>query len=207
MENETTGVKVKMCGMMRPEDIAAANECKPDYVGFIFAANRKRTVTKEQVMILRKDLSKEIMAVGVFLNQETDRIIENAKDCRLNMIQLHGNEELSCIKVIKEQTGLPVIKAFIVKNAEDVKRANDSPADYILLDSGAGSGETFSWELLKEVKRPYFLAGGLDPENVSRAVNDLHTYAVDVSSGLETDGVKDKNKMIKFAEAVRKERY
>ena len=150
MENETTGVKVKMCGMMRPEDIAAANECKPDYVGFIFAANRKRTVTKEQVMILRADLSKEIMAVGVFLNQETDRIIENAKDCRLNMIQLHGNEEPSCIKVIKEQTGLPVIKAFIVKNAEDVKRANDSPADYILLDSGAGSGETFSWEILKE---------------------------------------------------------
>ena len=205
MENETTGVKVKMCGMMRPEDIAAANECKPDYVGFIFAANRKRTVTKEQVMILRADLSKEIMAVGVFLNQETDRIIENAKDCRLNMIQLHGNEEPSCIKVIKEQTGLPVIKAFIVKNAEDVKRANDSPADYILLDSGAGSGETFSWEILREVKRPFFLAGGLNPGNVKDAMERLHPYALDVSSGIETNGRKDLEKMIEFMRLVRQQ--
>ena len=205
MENETTGVKVKMCGMMRPEDIAAANECKPDYVGFIFAANRKRTVTKEQVMILRADLSKEIMAVGVFLNQETDRIIETAKDCRLNMIQLHGNEEPSCIKVIKEQTGLPVIKAFIVKNAEDVKRANDSPADYILLDSGAGSGETFSWEILREVKRPFFLAGGLNPGNVKDAMERLHPYALDVSSGIETNGRKDPEKMIEFMRLVRQQ--
>ena len=198
MSKEIQSVKVKMCGMMRPEDIEAVNELKPEYIGFIFARNRKRTVTKEQAMILRGSLLEEIKAVGVFLDQETETVTEIAKECNLDYIQLHGGEEDSYIRVIKEQTGLPVIKAFVVKNTEDVKRANDSAADYILLDSGAGSGETFSWEILKEVTRPYFLAGGLNPENAGEAIEMLHPYALDVSSGIENDGRKDPDKMREF---------
>ena len=198
MSKEIQSVKIKMCGMMRPEDIEAVNELKPEYIGFIFARNRKRTVTKEQAMILRGSLLEEIKAVGVFLDQETETVTEIAKECNLDYIQLHGGEEDSYIRVIKEQTGLPVIKAFVVKNTEDVKRANDSAADYILLDSGAGSGETFSWEILKEVTRPYFLAGGLNPENAGEAIEMLHPYALDVSSGIENDGRKDPDKMREF---------
>ena len=196
--------KVKMCGMMRPEDIRAVNEIRPDYVGFIFAENRKRTVSVSEAIRLREDLAGGISAVGVFLDQPLETVLETVKKTGMDLIQLHGSEDEEYIKAVKERSGKPVIKAFVLKNPDEIiKSANKSPADYILLDSGAGSGKAFSWELLKEIRRPYFLAGGLNPENAREALETLHPYALDVSSGIETNGRKDPDKMKLFAEQLR----
>lgn len=198
--------KIKMCGLSRPEDIAFANEVKPDYIGFVFAEKSKRYITPEKAAELAEKLDKSIIPVGVFVDSDFDEIMNTVNLGAIRIAQLHGNEPEELVKRLQEN-GVPVIRAFQIKSEDDVKKAETSCADHILLDSGKGSGLTFDWSVLKNAAKPYFLAGGLDPENVSRAVNDLHPYAVDVSSGLETDGVKDKNKMIKFAEAVRKERF
>ena len=198
--------KIKMCGLSRPEDIAFANEVRPDYIGFVFAKKSSRYVTPEKAAELAAKLDKSIVPVGVFVDSDFDAIMNTVNLGAIRIAQLHGNEPEELVKRLQEN-GVPVIRAFQIKSEDDVKKAETSCADHILLDSGKGSGLTFDWSVLKNATRPYFLAGGLDPENVSRAVTDLHPYAVDVSSGLETDGVKDKNKMIKFAEAVRKERY
>ncbi len=197
--------KIKMCGLSRPEDIAFANEVKPDFIGFVFAEKSSRYVTPEKAAELAAKLDKSIVPVGVFVDSDFEEIMHTVNLGAIRIAQLHGNEPEKLVKRLQEND-VPVIRAFQIKSEDDVKKAETSCADHILLDSGKGSGLTFDWSVLKNAKRPYFLAGGLDPENVSRAVNDLHPYAVDVSSGLETDGVKDKNKMIKFAEAVRKER-
>ena len=198
--------KIKMCGLSRPEDIAFANEVRPDYIGFVFAKKSSRYITPEKAAELARKLDEGIVPVGVFVDSDFDEIMHIVKLGAIRIAQLHGNEPEELVKRLQEN-GVPVIRAFQIKSEDDVKKAETSCADHILLDSGKGSGLTFDWSVIKNAKRPYFLAGGLDPENVSRAVNDLHPYAVDVSSGLETDGVKDKNKMIKFAEAVRKERF
>lgn len=198
--------KIKMCGLSRPEDIAFANEVRPDYIGFVFAKKSSRYVTPEKAAELAAKLDKSIVPVGVFVDSDFEEIMHTVTLGAIRIAQLHGSEPEELVKRLQEN-GVPVIRAFQIKSEDDVKKAESSCADHILLDSGKGSGLTFDWSVIKNAKRPYFLAGGLDPENVSRAVNDLHPYAVDVSSGLETDGVKDKNKMIKFAEAVRKERF
>ena len=198
--------KIKMCGLSRPEDIAFANEVKPDFIGFVFAEKSSRYITPEKAAELAAKLDKSIVPVGVFVDSDFEEIMHTVNLGAIRIAQLHGNEPEKLVKRLQEN-GVPVIRAFQIKSEDDVKKAETSCADHILLDSGKGSGLTFDWSVLKNARRPYFLAGGLEPENVSRAVNDLHPYAVDVSSGLETDGVKDKNKMIKFAEAVRKERY
>ncbi|WP_044975049.1 phosphoribosylanthranilate isomerase [Ruminococcus sp. HUN007] len=198
--------KIKMCGLSKPEDIAFANEVRPDYIGFVFAKKSSRYVTPEKAAELAAKLDKSIVPVGVFVDSDFEEIMHTVNLGSIRIAQLHGNEPVELVKRLQEN-GVPVIRAFQIKSEDDVKKAETSCADHILLDSGKGSGLTFDWSVLKNAKRPYFLAGGLDPKNVSRAVNDLHPYAVDVSSGLETDGVKDKNKMIKFAEAVRKERF
>ncbi len=194
--------KIKMCGLSRKVDIAFANEVRPDFIGFVFAKKSSRYVTPEKAAELVRELDDGIVPVGVFVDSDFDEIMHIVKLGAIRIAQLHGNEPEELVKRLQEN-GVPVIRAFQIKSEDDVKKAETSCADHILLDSGKGSGLTFDWSVLKNAKRPYFLAGGLDPENVSRAVNDLHPYAVDVSSGLETDGVKDKNKMIRFAVAVR----
>ena len=194
--------KIKMCGLTRNEDIESANEVRPDFIGFVFAQKSSRYVTPEKAAELVRGLDEGIVPVGVFVDSDFDEIVHAVKLGAIRIAQLHGNEPEELVKRLQEN-GVPVIRAFQIKSEDDVKKAETSCADHILLDSGKGSGLTFDWSVLKNAKRPYFLAGGLDPENVSHAVTDLHPYAVDVSSGLETDGVKDKNKMIKFAEAVR----
>ena len=193
-----------MCGLTRPEDIAFANEVKPDYIGFVFAEKSKRYVTPEKAAELAEKLDKSIVPVGVFVDSDFDEIFDIFKSGAIRIAQLHGNESEELVKRLQEN-GVPVIRAFQIKSEDDIRKAEKTAADHILLDSGKGSGVTFDWSLLKAVNRPYFLAGGLDPENVSRAVTELHPYAVDTSSGLETDGVKDRIKMIAFAKAVRKE--
>ena len=178
--------KIKLCGLSRIQDIETANTLKPDYIGFVFAAKSKRRVTQLQAAELKSKLNPETKAVGVFLDDDLDMVA--------GMMNLG-------LRVITDK---PIIKAFVINTAEDVKRAEQSTADYILLDGGKGSGKVFDWSLLKEIKRPYFLAGGLNTENAAQAVASLKPFAVDVSTGIETDGFKDAEKMTAFVAAVRK---
>jgi phosphoribosylanthranilate isomerase len=199
--------KIKLCGLKRPCDIQVANECQPEYIGFIFAPKSKRYVTPEAAEDLKKLLSPNILAVGVFVNELVEKVADLLNRNIIDIAQLHGAEDEKYIESLRSMTDKKITKAFRIDRIEDVKRANQSTADYILLDSKeGGSGTVFDWELLEAVERPYFLAGGLGVENVGEAVRRLHPYAVDVSSGIETDGVKDEAKMKAFVECVRKEK-
>lgn len=197
--------KIKLCGLSRPCDIEAANKRKPDYIGFVFASKSKRYVTYEKAMELKSLLLPEIQAVGVFVNERPQDVAELLKNSIIDIAQLHGDENEDYIAQLRLLTDKPIIKAFRIETANDAKTAEQSTADYILLDSGAGTGAIFDWSLVKSISRPYFLAGGLGVDNVADAVKALHPFAVDVSSGIETDGVKDKTKMAAFVAAVRKE--
>ena len=197
--------KIKMCGLSRTEDIEAANAIKPDYIGFVFAEISKRRVSALEASKLKSKLNPEIKAVGVFLDDKLDFVASMLNLGIVDVVQLHGSEDEEYIEKVRKITNKPIIKAFIIRSKEDVERAEKSTADYILLDGGKGEGKAFDWSLLKDIKRPYFLAGGLNPVNVSDAVKALKPYAVDVSTGIETDGVKDKEKMTAFADAVREE--
>ncbi len=194
--------KMKFCGLKRPADIEAVNELQPDYIGFVFAKKSKRYVTPETARELKALLRPEIQAVGVFVNEEAAVIADLLNTGVIDIAQLHGSEGEAEIAALRALTQKPLIQAFQVKTEEDVRTAEKSTADLILLDSGAGTGTTFDWEILHNVKRPYFLAGGLDPENVADAIKRAHPYAVDVSSGIETDGIKDREKMAAFQRAV-----
>ena len=195
--------KIKMCGLSRPIDIEYANRIMPDYVGFVFAEKSKRYVSPEKAVELRKNLDDNIIPVGVFVNAEMDLIVRLVENEVIDMIQLHGTEDDNYIKTLGHMVDVAVMQAFVIKSEEDVKKAENSVADYILLDSGLGSGKTFDHSLIN-IERPYFLAGGLTPENVGETVERLQPYAVDASSSFETDGYKNFDKMIAFAEAVRK---
>ncbi len=197
--------RIKMCGLKRPEDILQANMLMPEYIGFVFFRNSRRYVTKATASGLKALLDKRIKAVGVFVDEEIGSIADLAGDGIIDMIQLHGNEDNGYIAELRKYIGKPVINAFRIKNQEDIRYAIDSEADYILLDSGAGTGKVFDWNLLKEIKRPYFLAGGLDPFNVSDAIDMLRPFAVDVSSGIEKNGKKDPELMKRFVSSVRKD--
>lgn len=197
--------KIKFCGLTRPCDIEAANAIKPDYIGFVFAPNSKRRVGYKQAVDLKNLLSKDIKAVGVFLNEDISQVISLLNLGIIDAAQLHGDESRDYIARIQQETGKPVIKAFQIHSEQDVAAAEETIADFIILDAGAGEGKTFDWSLIERFKKPYFLAGGLNADNVSEAIRRLHPYALDVSTGIETDGVKDTNKMAAFAQAVRKE--
>ena len=190
-------VKVKFCGLKRPCDIAWANELHPDYAGFVFAGTTRR-VSDETAAALRRELDPSIPAVGVFVDDELPHMASLEKKGGIQLIQLHGQEEDALVQQLQTELGVPVIKAFSIANQDDIKRALESRADYILLDQGkGGTGKAFDWSLLKEIDRPYFLAGGLTPQNAAQAAK-LRPYALDVSSGIETDGVKDRDKMTLF---------
>ena len=193
--------KIKFCGLSRPCDIDFANEIMPDYAGFVFFERSRRNVTFEQAERLKKILNPEIKTVGVFVNETPEKILSFSKI--LDLIQLHGTEDEVYIENLRKLTDKTIIKAFKINSAEDVKKALESPADYIMFDSGQGTGKNFDWNLIKNVSRPYFLAGGLGIENVADAIKSLNPFAVDVSSGIETQGFKDKSKMTAFAAAVR----
>ena len=197
--------KIKFCGLTRPCDIEAANEIKPDYIGFVFAPKSKRRVSYKQAVDLKNLLNKDIKAVGVFLNEDIDQVISLLNLGIIDAAQLHGDESVEYITRIQKETGKPVIKAFQIHSEQDVTCAEKTIADYIILDAGTGEGKTFDWALVENFKKPYFLAGGLNPGNVTDAMRKLNPYALDVSTGIETDGLKDKKKMAEFASAVRKE--
>ncbi len=197
-------VKIKLCGMMTSRDIELVNELKPDLVGFVFAEKSRRYVTVEKVRELRTLLIPQIKAVGVFVNEQPERIAELLKEGIIDLAQLHGNEDTAYIQSLRRLTNKPFIQAFSVRSKADVKAAEESLADMVLLDAGAGGGTVFDWELIRDFKRSYLLAGGLTPENVSEAVTLLQPFGVDVSSGIEIDKRKNKERMAAFIAAVRK---
>lgn len=197
-------LKIKICGLSRPEDILCVNELLPDYVGFVFWEKSRRFVSPERAAQLRELLSPEICSVGVFVNEEPERVAKLLEDGVIGMAQLHGQEDEAYLRRLRALTGKPVMQAFRIDTPEDVKRAEASAADEILLDHGAGgTGERFDWTLLEAVRRPYFLAGGLTPENVLQALEQAKPYGLDVSSGVETGGKKDPEKMRSFVGRVR----
>ena len=198
--------KIKICGLRRPEDIAYVNEAKPDFAGFIIDVPKsRRNVPQEKVRELTALLSPEILPVGVFVNAPMETILSLVTDGTLKAVQLHGQESQSYLEELKKQVAVPLIRAFSIRSPEDLTEAEKSPADFILLDNGAGgTGETFDWSLLSSFDRPFFLAGGLRLENITEAVNRFHPYALDLSSGVETDGYKDKEKIIAAVAAVRR---
>ena len=197
--------KIKICGLSRPCDIEYVNEAKPDFCGFIINVPKsKRNVSPDTVRQLVKNLSPDVKPVGVFVNAPMDEIAALAEDGTLAYVQLHGKEDEAYIAALRENIHVPIIQAFRVTCPEDVAHAQQSSADYILLDNGSGgTGKTFDWSHLQDITRPYILAGGLGPDNLAKAVSQLAPWGVDLSSGVETDGFKDKNKVLAAVQAVR----
>ena len=199
-------MKLKFCGLTREADICAANETRPDYIGFVFAESRRR-VTDEQAVRLRAQLAPGIQAVGVFVNDDPAHIAELANRGVIDLIQLHGGESAAYIRRLRTMTATPVIYAVRVGTHEDIERVKPYSVEYFLLDTCTkdaygGSGKIFDWSLIGEVEKPYFLAGGLNESNIPRAVQ-TGAYALDLSSGIETDGVKDAAKMRRVAALIR----
>lgn len=203
------GTRMKFCGMRRREDIEAVNRIRPDYIGFICTDRFWRYIPPEKAAELKAMLDPSIRAVGVFVDEPYEKIADYLKKGIIDIVQLHGNESEYYIRKLRDvmafqNTITPVIQACRVRTPADLVKAEHSAADYILLDNGAGTGQTFDWKLIRDIGREYFLAGGLTPENVGEAVDRFHPFAVDMSSGLETDRIKDPEKMRKAAEEVRK---
>ena len=199
---------IKLCGIKRLADIEKVNELRPEYIGFVFWEKSKRNVTKDQAKELKGRLREGNKTVGVFVDPEPEFAADLVNDGVIDIIQLHGNEDEAYIQKLRELTDAEIIKAFQFcedseKNDLIVKAVNDSSADYVLLDAGKGCGNTFDWGITERVNKRFFLAGGLDPENVAAAIEKTRPYAVDVSSGIETDGVKDPAKMERFVNNVR----
>jgi phosphoribosylanthranilate isomerase len=196
-------VKIKICGLRRLEDVDAVNALLPEYAGFVFAPSKRR-VSASQAAALRKRLSKDIAAVGVFVDEHVEEIARLCDDKILDAVQLHGNEDEATIARLKRLVDVPVIKALAVVDHLPKAPMN---ADFVLYDAAGvqrgGNGIAFDWSLLTQSRTPYFLAGGLSPENVADALRAATPYGVDVSSGVETEGWKDADKMARFVQAVR----
>ena len=196
--------KIKLCGLTELCDIEAANSLTPEYIGFVFAKKSRRYVPPEKAAEFKERLATGIRSVGVFVNEAPETVAGLLEDGIIDMAQLHGSEDEIYIRRMRELTGRPLIQAFSMDAAEDIRAAEESPADYILLDSGkGGTGNAFDWNLIKGIHRPFFLAGGLHAGNVAEAVRRLSPYGVDVSSGIETDGKKDARKMAEFVRLIR----
>lgn len=204
-DEKSPKTRIKLCGLTRPCDIGAANGLMPDFIGFVFFKKSRRYISPEAAAGLKKLLNPAIQAVGVFVNESPETAAGLLKSGVIDMAQLHGSEDSSYIRRLRGLTDKPIIQAFSAGGPEAIEAAEESAADLVLLDSGAGgTGTAFDWELLRQMRRPYFLAGGLTPENAGQAVTLLRPWAVDVSSGIETGGVKDPQKMKAFMEAVRR---
>ena len=196
--------EIKICGLTREADIDYVNEARPDYIGFILNFPKsRRNLSPEQAAALKSRLSPEIRAVGVFVDRPAEEVIRAAETVGLDVIQLHGHEDDAYIAALRERTNLPVWKAFRVRSAADLAAAERNSADEILLDNGYGTGEAFDWSLAGGFNRPFLLAGGLTSENIPQAIRTLHPKLVDISSGVETDGAKDRNKILAAVRAAR----
>ncbi len=196
-------MKVKICGLSRPADIEAVNQYQPDYAGFIINFPKShRNCTPEQVQALHAQLSDSIPAVGVTVNQPLETVAALLEQGIIDIAQLHGQEDEAYICELKRRTGKPVWKAFRIRSANDLDAARASSADMILLDNGYGTGETFDWTLVRDIGRPFILAGGLCESNIFDAAK-MHPDAMDISSGVETNRVKDPEKIRTLIERIR----
>lgn len=189
--------KIKICGLSRPCDIGYVNEVKPDFAGFIVDVPKsRRNISLKQLTELRSGLDADIIPVGVFVNEAPEIVAGLLNRNIISIAQLHGAEDEAYIRRLRKLTDRPITKAFSVKRKDDIQVALQSTADYILLDNGSGgTGTSFDWRLLVNINRPWFLAGGLNPGNISDAIAAFRPYAVDLSSGVETEGVKDFKKI------------
>ena len=221
--------KVKMCGISKIETIPAVIEANPDYMGLVFAPS-KRQVTVDQAKTLVEELHKQyanrynrdaeqysnqtlihqefIKTVGIFVNETLDNLVTIATEVNLDAVQLHGDEDEAFIQSLKERTNVEVWKAVQIRSAADAESWIDSSADMLLFDAyhkdeRGGTGEVFDWSCLDEFERPFMLAGGIDSTNVARAIRTVRPYGIDISSGIETDGVKDDEKIKAFTNIVR----
>lgn len=194
--------KIKICGLKRREDIEYVNKYQPDYIGFVFAG-KKRKLTYDQVVDLKKYLTSSIQVVGVFVNEDISFVEKLVKEHVIDLVKLHGQEDQKYIQALKEKVDVSIIKAIQIKNEDSFNEHYD--VDYYLYDHGTGgTGESFDWSMLKEVDKPVFLAGGINLLNVDDALKK-NVYALDVSSGVETDGFKDEKKIKKIVRRVRNE--
>lgn len=201
--------KIKICGIRREEDISYVNECKPDYIGFIFFPKSKRYVSFDKALQLRKKLDSSITPVGVFVNEDLETVIEAVKRGIIDVVQIHGDEPLEYLRELKERLPqVTLIRAVRVEGQKDLDSCEKIPADYLLFDKFTpeygGCGKTFDWNLIKGMKRPFILAGGLKEENVEEAIRRLHPFAVDLSSAVEgKDGYKDHDLLVQIVNKVK----
>ena len=196
--------KIKICGLKRLEDVEIVNKYKPDFVGFVFA-DSKRKVTPDLARQMKQNLDDSIQSVGVFVDAAIDEILEIHEQGIIDMAQLHGSESEDYIDELKKKSNcqLKIINAIEMDDEKDLLEYDNSTADYLLLDSGKGSGKTFDWRLIRQdLKKEFFLAGGLNYQNISRAINEFDPYAIDLSSSVETNGYKDELKIKKVMEAM-----
>lgn len=195
--------KIKICGIYRDKDADFINAYRPDYFGMVIDFPKShRNVNVETADHLRNLIADDIPAVGVFVNSPISQVEKLLREGIINIAQLHGNEDERYIDELKVK-GFEVWKAFKIRGTEDIENAEKSNANLILLDNGYGTGETFDWNLIKNFKRRFALAGGLRADNIAQAAEKYSPYLLDISSGVETNGVKDGNKIKECIEAVR----
>lgn len=201
-------MKIKICGIRREEDVMFLNESLPDFAGFIFADTRRK-VTKEQALRLRELLDRRIEVFGVFVNAPAGEICACVQNGSINAVQLHGDETEEYIQEIRRHVSVPIIKAVRVREASDILAADRLSCDYLLLDTYSavqygGTGQAFAWDIIPDkLIHPYFLAGGINEGNIREAMKCPCCYGLDVSGGVETDGIKDREKINKIIKIVR----
>lgn len=199
--------RVKICGLCQMNDVSYVNDCLPDYAGFVFAKSR-RQVTAEQARKMREALDPRIRAVGVFVNAPIEDISRLCAQGIIDLVQIHGDEDGAYLRRLAARVHVPVIRAVRVQSTEQILRAQEEACDALLLDTYipgqyGGGGRAFDTSLIPPLEKPWFLAGGLRPENVGERLAVCHPFAVDVSSGVETEGKKDPEKIRAFIKNVR----
>jgi len=199
--------KIKICGLTRMLDIEYVNDALPDYIGFVFAKSR-RQVSPETAAQLKSVLDSRIIAVGVFVNENINVVAQLCSRGIIDIIQLHGDENEEYIRALYQEVNKPIIKAIRVKTADSLTSIGHLPCDFLLLDTYSekqygGTGKTFDWKFAKSINKPFFLAGGIFPGNAKAAIENAKPYCLDISSGVETNGLKDINKIIQLVNEIR----
>lgn len=199
--------KIKICGLSRLDDILIVNKVLPDYIGFVFVKSR-RQITPQQANILKLRLDDSIKSVGVFVNEDINIISDICNDNIIDLVQLHGNEDAEYIEKLKKLVTKPIIKAIRLKTSQDILQAQTTASDFLLYDTYhdkeyGGTGIAFDWSIIPKTEKQIFLAGGISTENVVDAIKFVCPYCVDVSSSVETDGIKDNRKIIEIVNKVR----
>lgn len=205
--SENKNVKIKICGIFRDDDLVAVNETLPDYIGFVFAKS-SRMIDFETAKKFKEKLNEKIKAVGVFVDEKIETIVKLYKAKIIDIAQLHGNEDKEYIKNLQKHCNIEIIKALKAGNS----MVSQTSADFILFDTpdkklAGGTGKTFDWSLVPKINKPVFLAGGLNSANIIKAINMVRPYAVDISSGVETNGHKDFEKISEIIKIVRGHKY